>query len=1466
MKRDIAIIGMSGRFPKSDSVQQFWDNLVNGKELLHFFTDEELLARGVNQKDLENPNYVKVASYIDSEKGFDYPFFKYTLDEARVMNPQTRLFHHLVWEALEDAGCNPEKYQKKIGIFAGANNDLNWSFYSAMNSNPNVDFLMASKLSNPNFMASLVSYKLNLRGPCYFVDTACSTSLSTTHLACRSLLLNECSIAVVGGIRLLSHNDNGYQFHEGSIMSRDGRCRSFDMDSTGTMGCDGAGVVILKRLEAAMQDRDPIYAVIKASTMNNDGSQKGGYTMPSVQGQFECIKLAQRIAGVKPADFTYIETHGTGTKIGDPIEIEALNRAFDYATEFKCAIGSVKSNMGHADEAAGIAGLIKTALAIRHAVIPPSINYEKPNPTIPFNQGPFFVNTKATNWSTDKDKPRLAGVSSLGIGGTNVHMILAESPIKQRERVSVPSNLILYSASNEASLALFESKLLHFLNEDETVNLTNLAYTFQTGRKRFSATKFFVADSVPNAIDLLKDNSLKLHEVRPKKNLVFMFSGQGSQYSHMGIELYQTHALFREQMDQGFDYLNRLSGINFKEIVYGEEAIPDQINQTEYTQPILFLFEYSLTQLLKSFGLQPDFLIGHSLGEYVAACISGVFTLEEGLKLVYHRAKLMAQVEKGAMLGVGVSLEMIDEKLFENVAIAAINSPSSFVLSGSFDQIDTVKRQLDGLGISCVLLKTSHAFHSELMDSMVEDFAKVLREVQLAAPTIPVVSNLSGEFLTKEEAISVDYWTKHVRLTVNFERGLKHLIGLDNTFFLEVGPGKTLTTFYKQGQNPVLNNTVDYSVRHPKEKVSDHYRLANLLGRLWQNGFDLNWDTYYPEKPQKISAPTYVFNQHELVTKVSAAQLLNEEKIAPLTQKMVEDTFYLPSWKSYFNTYSENTLQENDYLIFSDGSELAVQLIANLENEGKQVFVVSIGQSYVSYSKTRIQIHPRHADNYERLADYLTEINFNYECIIYCWNLGVANSVESKISSQYQTYIQDFNCILNIVKVLNLSHAKVKKKILFLSHSNVEVIGNEKFEQLNNHVNSLLNTLAQECPNIYTGNIDVDLNDQPEKLADLILEELIRTDKYYQIAIRNRRKWTPYFESIPMIKKGDKSQKQLKKSCNVLITKATDYADLSLISYFLKQYDATIFVLRAHTQVGQDDILLKHNGIEQHSGKIVYVDCELSNTRTLQQEVEKIEATYGPINGVIHCAKYTKVNGLMPIDSIDQDAIQNHFVPRVDGFLNLISIFKGRQLDFALVLSSLSSFLGGIAYGAYATAGALMDELFLARKSELSNWCLINLDRIAEEDEIFINGDELSTIVELAINQGDFKQLIVSKRRVNVRADFLPKQASEGNAMVNRSSLKSEFKAANSPTEKKLLNLFVGLFGLKGIGVEDDFFDLGGDSLKAMMLINKIVKLYSLQLSVTDIFSNPSILQLAELIEEKQWLSTDKKSVNELVI
>lgn len=527
IKKDIAIVGISGKFPKSTNISEFWKNLVEGNELIRFYTDQELEKLGLEASLIRNEKYIKSSAFLEDSGSFDFSFFGYTKEEAELMDPQIRILHEQVWLAMEDAGYNPFSYPTKIGSFFTASDNINWRAHVKLAENPNVNSFLVEQISNRNTISTLISYSLNLRGPSYFIDTGCSSSLVAVHMACRSLLMKECSMALAGGVSVSSSENIGYLHENGMILSNDGHCRAFDVDSSGTVGGEGVGVVVLKRLEDALNDRDHIYSIIRASSTNNDGNRKVGYTAPSITGQYECIRSAQQIAEIDPQSISYIEAHGTATKLGDSVEVEALNKAFNYDTTHSCGIGSLKTNIGHLDAAAGVAGLIKTALSLHHKLIPPSLNFKSPNPEINFTAGPFYVNSELKRWVSEI--PLIAGVSSLGVGGTNAHVILEEPPVQEAGSKPKEKQLILYSAKTKSSLERYQDNLKDFLEKNENTDLADLAYTLKTGRKNFKYRNFVVCDDVSQArqkLDRISGN--KAFQVKDKKGVVFMFAGQGS--------------------------------------------------------------------------------------------------------------------------------------------------------------------------------------------------------------------------------------------------------------------------------------------------------------------------------------------------------------------------------------------------------------------------------------------------------------------------------------------------------------------------------------------------------------------------------------------------------------------------------------------------------------------------------------------------------------------------------------------------------------------------------------------------------------------------------------------------------------------------------------------------------------------------------------------------------------------------
>ncbi|MBH8561814.1 acyltransferase domain-containing protein [Nostoc sp. CENA67] len=867
---EIAIIGLSGHFPGAKNIEEFWHNLQAGVESITFFTDEELIASGIDKAIVNQPNYVKARGVLADAELFDASFFGFTPKEAEITDPQHRLFLECAWSALENSGYNPENYFGAIGVYAGSGlSGYLFNVYTNENIRNSVDGHQITIGGDKDYLSTRVSYKLNLQGPSYTIQTACSTSLVAVHLACQNLLNGECDMALAGGVSISALRKHGYFYKEGGIGSPDGHCRAFDAKAQGTVGGEGVGIVVLKRLEDAIADKDTIHAVIKGSAINNDGSQKVSFTAPSINTQAKVIRTAQAVAEVAPETITYIEAHGTGTSLGDPIEIAALTEAFRAGTDKTgfCAIGSLKTNTGHMDAAAGVAGLIKTVLALKHQKIPASLHFEQANPQIDFVNSPFYVNTQLTNWQSN-GTPRRAGVSSFGIGGTNAHVILEEAPVLERgcrgAEVRGRFQLLVLSAKTSTALETATENLVQHLQQNQDLNLADVAYTLAVGRKALEHRRILVCQNLDDAITTLTspDNPevFTYYQKPCHRPVVFMFPGQGSQYADMGRELYESEPYFREQVDYCVELLKPHLGFDLRDVIYPNATQTQELTQTAITQPALFVIEYALAKLWMTWGVRPEAMIGHSIGEYVAATLAGVFSLEDALKLVATRGCLMQQLPEGAMLSVQMGESEIQPFLGVELALAASNAPSACVVSGSVSAIANLEQQLQQQGINCRKLHTSGAFHSPMMDAIIEPFTKLLQQISLHPPQIPFISNLSGTWISAAAATDPDYWAKHLRQTVRFSNGITELQKQSERIFLEVGPGRTLSTFVKQHQKTEVVTLT--SLRHPQEQKSDVAFIFNTLGRLWLQGVKVDWSSFYShEKPYHIPLPTYPFER-----------------------------------------------------------------------------------------------------------------------------------------------------------------------------------------------------------------------------------------------------------------------------------------------------------------------------------------------------------------------------------------------------------------------------------------------------------------------------------------------------------------------------------------------------------------------------------------------------------------------------
>ncbi|WGO96541.1 beta-ketoacyl synthase N-terminal-like domain-containing protein [Saccharophagus degradans] len=866
---EVAIIGMAGSFPGATNLTEFWDNLLAGKECITRFTDEELVAAGVSPELMKHPNYVPAKGVFPNAEYFDAEFFGYTPADASTMDPQVRLLHQGVYHALEDAGLGNTK-NRNIGLFAGASGNFNWeldSFLQAAESSSGQ--FSTGQLNDKDFIATRLAYKLDLRGPAIAVHSACSTSLLSIDLACRHIYTGACGVAVAAGVGLTLPIKNGYGYEEGMIKSADGSCRAFADDANGTVEGNGMAAVVLKPLEEALEDGDSIYAIVRGIAVNNDGERKVGFTAPSVEGQVEVIRRALFMAEVKPETITYVEAHGTGTNLGDPVEVEALKQAFRSDKTGVCGIGSLKSNIGHTDVAAGISSFIKTTLALKHKTIPASINITLPNSKIEFEKSPFYLVTEKQDWSRlpcsageDYQLPLRAGVSSFGIGGTNVHLILEEAPEAISTDAANSWQNLNISAHDIDALSRIQEQLSIWIAENPNENPADLAYTWQHRKQlkwRHSITFTSLQDLQNKLNDPLQAPDILATAAAEHTRNVFLFPGQGTQYVGMAAQLYKEYLPFQTYIDECLAICDEMGSKEIRSILLSLNSESEHcLTQTAHVQLALFVVEYSLAKLLMHLGVKPDAMLGHSLGEYVAACVAGVFDLKDALYIVQQRARLMQSLPSGAMLAVSASEESIRDKKPNTIDLAAINSPNHCTYAGTESDINAFKALLENDGIQVKVLNTSHAFHSAMMEPMLEQFQALLESIQLNAPSIPYFSNVTGKLITVNEATSVEYYARHIRQPVLFADAVMELSNNKNTNFIEVGPATVLSNLLKQ---TVQTSTPTVSIlRHAKENVTDLEYLMRGLGQLWKNGGSVAWEKFYTgQKRSKLRLPLYPF-------------------------------------------------------------------------------------------------------------------------------------------------------------------------------------------------------------------------------------------------------------------------------------------------------------------------------------------------------------------------------------------------------------------------------------------------------------------------------------------------------------------------------------------------------------------------------------------------------------------------------
>ncbi|OPY12688.1 MAG: Phthiocerol synthesis polyketide synthase type I PpsE [Syntrophus sp. PtaB.Bin138] len=886
----VAVIGFAGRFPRAANIEQYWANLTAGMDCFSEFTVEDIVREGVPLEVARRPDYIRRCPVVENPSGFDARLFRYSPKEAELIDPQQRILLECSWEALEHAGYDPHRFPGLIGIWAGTG--LNNYFLKNIISRGSFEETAVSQTiinNDKDYAASRIAYKMNLRGPAVVVQTACSTSLVAVSTACQALLTYQCDMALAGASFLQTPRARGYLYHEGDIFSPDGYCRAFDKAANGTVLGEGCGLVVLRRLADAVDDGDNILAVIRGYAINNDGAARAGYTAPGVTGQMELVTTAMAMAGVRAEELSYIEAHGTGTQLGDPIEVAALTQAFKRSTDERgfCGLGSVKNNIGHLDVAAGIAGLIKTICALQHRQLPPTINIEELNPELRLEESPFYIVDRLTDWPQPRHGNRIAGVSSFGMGGTNAHVVLEEYTGRQKTAPSSRQwHLLPVSAATATALKTAAGNISRYLENETDISIADAAWTLAAGRIPLRHRRCVIAESSASAARILSEpNALYATDgeaTQDRRPLVFLFSGQGTQYPGMGIELYRNEPVFRNAMLECSRLIGPVAGHDsLTDILYSQnEETGNLVNQTAISQVALFAFEYSMTRLLESYGVKPSGLVGHSIGEYVAACEAGVFSLEDAIILVKERGRLMQSMQDGTMIAIPLPEKTVREMLPEVLDLAVVNGPNISIVSGARGDMEMFENRLEEKGIMFRRLVTSHAFHSRLMEPAAQTFAEVVRKVKMAPPKLPMTSNLTGSWMSAEQIADPKSWADHLRHTVRFGDNLAAVAErFASPVLVEVGPGNTLCTIARQHDEAVSGLAGIPCARHPHQTASDRVFFFRALGSLWCHGAAIDLCTLYAdEKRMRIPLPGYPFERQPFWIGGQEVRQAEEEK------------------------------------------------------------------------------------------------------------------------------------------------------------------------------------------------------------------------------------------------------------------------------------------------------------------------------------------------------------------------------------------------------------------------------------------------------------------------------------------------------------------------------------------------------------------------------------------------------------
>ncbi|MDQ2679117.1 MAG: SDR family NAD(P)-dependent oxidoreductase [Actinomycetota bacterium] len=1358
---DIAIVGLAAHLPGARDAAQYWRNLTEGVESVRELSEEELLAAGVTQDHLRRPGYVRAAATLDGVYDFDADFFGLSPKEAGIMDPQHRHFLMASWEALEDAGHVPESFEGAIGVFAGCG----MGSYFMRNLMTNADlvrdvgtFLLRHTGNDKDFLSTRASYIFDLRGPSVNVQTACSTSLVATHLAVQHLLSGECDLALAGGVTIEVPHGQGYQYHEGEVLSPDGHCRAFDRESQGTVFGSGVGVIALRRLDDAIEDGDQIYAVIKGTAVNNDGDQKVGYLAPSVDGQAACITEALAVADVEPETIGYVECHGTGTPMGDPIEVAAMTQAFgaDPDEPGYCRIGSVKTNIGHLDTAAGVASVIKVALTLQHGEMPPSLNFEAPNPNLEIEQSPFRVNDELTPWPADDDTPRRAGVNSLGVGGTNAFAVLEQAPAPEPRRSSGDDTwrLLTLSARSKGALDDGAARLAAHLREHPDLDLADVAWTLQVGRAQFPERRVVAARTPAEAAELLEQSDARRtpsHTAAPGEHtLTFMFPGGGAQHLGMGADLYRAEPTFARHVDEGLRLLDEVHGLDLRPLLLpdsgttADAATVEQLALMAHQLPLIFIVEFALAQLLIERGLTPTALVGHSLGENTAACVAGTMSFADCLGLVVLRGQLMDRVEGGA-----VSVALPPEDLAEQIDrlgldLAVVNNPELTVVSGSIDALDTLEAELRADGVEPLRVPVTTPVHSRLLDPVLAEFRAYLEGIELHAPSIPWVSNSTGKWISAEEATDAAYWVDHLRHTVRFSDCIATLAEDPGRILLEVGPGRTLSSLVRMHPDLKASQAAIAMMRHPDEAVADDAALLTAIGRIWAAGGPLDVDRLVEgAEPRRVGLPAYAFQTQTFFIAPGTQSAADDDDVFLAREPDEERWAWKPVWSS--RDREEPVDETLDWLVVADGIGVADDVVTRLRARGDRVVVLRSGDSYRAISDEEYLLSPELGElGYDQLVRDLVRTGRAPDRVAHLGLLATDDRSFRPGSSFFHR-----NQELGFQSLVHFARAWADAGLQRPLHLSVATMGaqlapgsSELRWPEQSTVLGPVQVIPHEFEDVTASTFDLDpdelrravegrttrggrrweLSDLPTNRADLVrllvdgptvdlvgevLAELLQPVTDEIVAIRGDRR---YVRDVRHVRLPEHAPARLRRDGVAVITGGLGGIGLSIAEELHRSSNARLALLSRSELpdrsqwdelVGRlgdahptSERIARIRALEAAGAEVLLLAADVTDPDSVGRALDRVRATFGAVHAVVHAAGVID-DGLMVTKTATQ--MDDVLAPKVYGTLVLETATSSDPLDLFVVFSSTSTVTAPMGQVDYVSANAFLNAFAQSR-------------------------------------------------------------------------------------------------------------------------------------------------------------------------